>query len=370
MSETKDLATPTTIALVKQSTVPEQLQKLPAFSLAPRTFDEAVRFSKMLADSDLAPKDFKGRPANVLIAIQMGAEVGLAPMAAIQNIAVINGRPSLWGDAALAVVQAHRDFESIKEYSEGQGENKIAICEIKRKGHDLHAIRFGISDAKKAGLWGKAGPWTQYPDRMLQMRARGFAIRDKFADALRGLNIGEESMDLPVIDAASTSEQSAVVQAADPVKDEIEALLTSIGMNEANRIAILGGATSETAAQMLEALKAIKFVLTAQNIPVQQWLAPIQKHSRNLPAYAAELKQAHEKKINGNGNGNHAEPVQASAAGSQPEQRKPAGQDGTVQGTPSRPAAGPEQTTFITEEDTAPPKRTATAKAAGKRFAF
>ena len=54
-----------------------------------------------------------------------------------------------------------------------------------------------MADAKRAGLAGKSGPWTQYPRRMLQMRARGFALRDAFPDLLRGLVTAEEAMDYP-----------------------------------------------------------------------------------------------------------------------------------------------------------------------------
>src|SRR5271169_5043266 len=90
--------------LVVRESKPQQLTRPGTFS--PTTFAEALTFSEYLAKSDLAPKDFKDKPANVLIALQMGAELGLPPMAALQNIAVINGRPSLWGDAALAVVMA------------------------------------------------------------------------------------------------------------------------------------------------------------------------------------------------------------------------------------------------------------------------
>src|SRR5690606_6210149 len=54
---------------------------------------------------------------------------------------------------------------------------------------------FSVADAKKAGLWGKQGPWQQYPKRMLSMRARAFALRDGFADVLRGLGIAEEVQD-------------------------------------------------------------------------------------------------------------------------------------------------------------------------------
>ena len=172
----------------------------PSLGFTPQTFEDAWRFAKIIANSGLAPKDYQGKPDNVLVAMQMGAEVGLSPMAAIQNIAVINGRPSLWGDAALGVVQVHPAYEWHKETFTGTGDLKIAIFEIKRKANEVHTSSFSVADAKKAGLWGKTGPWTTYSDRMLMMRARGFGLRDKFADALRGLSIAEESMDMPTIE--------------------------------------------------------------------------------------------------------------------------------------------------------------------------
>jgi hypothetical protein len=177
-------------------------------------FDEAWRMATAIARSDLAPKDYKDKPENCFIAMQMGAEVGLPPMAALQNIAVINGRPSIWGDSALAIVMVHPAFESHSEYYEGTGENKVAVCEIKRRGSPMHTVRFGVADAKTAGLWKKAGPWTNYPDRMLQLRARGFAMRDKFPDALRGLSIAEEAIDIPP-DAYTRHEAAVAAVAAE-----------------------------------------------------------------------------------------------------------------------------------------------------------
>ncbi len=161
------------------------------FSFELKSYDEAMKYSKMIADSDLAPKDFKGKPGNVFIAIQMGVEIGLKPMQAIQNIAVINGRPCLWGDAMLGVVRNHHEFEAIKE----EVKNDTAYCTIKRRGEEEYTYSFSKDEAKTAGLLGKAGPWTQYPKRMLQMRARSFALRDKFADVLKGINMAEEVMD-------------------------------------------------------------------------------------------------------------------------------------------------------------------------------
>jgi len=169
-----------------------------ASGLALQSFDDAFRFSKMVAASEFAPKDFKGKPESCLLAIQHGSEVGLSPMQSLQSIAVINGRPTIWGDAALALVQACSVCEYVREYLEGEGDNLTAVCEAKRQGYPAPTtVRFSVADAKKAGLWGKTGPWTQYPSRMLQLRARGFALRNAFADALRGLVTAEEAQDYP-----------------------------------------------------------------------------------------------------------------------------------------------------------------------------
>lgn len=161
------------------------------FDLSPRSLEEAMKFAEVLADSSIVPKDFMGKPGNVLVAIQWGMELGLKPMQAMQNIAVINGRPSLWGDAVLALVLASPACEYVNEYEE----NGTAVCVVKRRGHEEHVERFGDADAQKAGLLGKTGPWTQYPKRMKKMRARAFALRDKFADVLKGIPVTEELQD-------------------------------------------------------------------------------------------------------------------------------------------------------------------------------
>ena len=159
----------------------------------PASVKEGMELAAWIAKSDLAPRDYKDKPQNVLIAMQMGLEVGLSPMQSIQNIAVINGRPSIWGDSMLALCQNHRDFESIDE---NQSTNEKGVCIVKRRGMEPQTRTFTVDDAKKAGLWGKQGPWQTSPARMLKLRARAFALRDTFADALRGLQSAEEQRDV------------------------------------------------------------------------------------------------------------------------------------------------------------------------------
>jgi hypothetical protein len=163
------------------------------FDLSPQTFEQAMTFSNMLAESDLVPKDFRGKPGNCLIAIQWGSELGLKPLQALSNIAVVNGRAALWGDAVIALVRSSPLCEYVQESDDGH----TATCRAKRRGEPEQVVKFSMDDAKQAGLAGKQGPWTQYPKRMRQMRARAFALRDVFPDVLRGMPVAEEVQDMP-----------------------------------------------------------------------------------------------------------------------------------------------------------------------------
>jgi hypothetical protein len=187
------------------------------------TFEDAWRFAKMVANSDFAPKEFRGKPEACLLAIQKGAEVGLTPLEALQSIAVINGRPTIWGDAALALVQSSPQCLYVREYTEGDGDSLTAVCEVQRRGYPQPTVaKFSVADAKKASLWGKTGPWSQYPSRMLGLRARGFALRNAFADALRGLVTAEEAQDYqtPAVSETTPSVIKVTAAAAAPVVPE------------------------------------------------------------------------------------------------------------------------------------------------------
>lgn len=166
------------------------------FALQPANITEAMQMAEMLARSQMVPKGYQGKPQDTLVAMMMGAELGLNPIQSLQNIAVVNGRPSIYGDALLALVQNHPKFGGQEESFDEA--TMTATCTVWRKGDEKrHTVTFSKLDAEKAGLWGKQGPWQQYPKRMLMWRARGYALRDKFADALGGLITVEEAQDMP-----------------------------------------------------------------------------------------------------------------------------------------------------------------------------
>jgi hypothetical protein len=155
-----------------------------------------MQLASKLASSDLIPKSFRGKPQDLFICWAMGYQVGLTPEQSQQCIAVINGKPAMWGDDMLALCMAHKDFDDIIETPIVKNDSIIGYtCIVKRKGKADKESIFTMDMAKKAGLLAKGGVWNQYPERMLKLRARGFCLRDAFPDALKGIKPREEVED-------------------------------------------------------------------------------------------------------------------------------------------------------------------------------
>jgi hypothetical protein len=175
-----------------------------------RDLEGMFRFAQYVAKSGLAPKGISS-PEAILVALQFGAELGLTPMASLQSIAVVNGRPAVYGDASLGVALASGRVREVREWYElkpggerldhlpaNPPDSAAAVCSILLKGEtEPHVSRFSVLDAKAAKLWGKQGPWTEYQGRMLRWRARGFGLRDTVPDVLKGLRTAEELQDYP-----------------------------------------------------------------------------------------------------------------------------------------------------------------------------
>lgn len=178
-------------------------------AIIPRNVEETYRLANILFQSNMTPNSYKS-VEQTMVGIMKGLEVGMTPLTALQSIYVVNGIPTIWGDGALALVRASGLLEDFLETFDE--ENEIAVCTIKRKGEKSPVVgKFKKEDATRAGLLNKSGPWQQYRPRMYQMRARAFALRDAFADILRGLKITEEVVDYTNHDLVKQADGSFTV---------------------------------------------------------------------------------------------------------------------------------------------------------------
>lgn len=178
-------------------------------AIVPTDIEQVWRMAEIVLKAGLAPHDLDSKE-KITVALLHGLEIGLPPMLALNKIAIVNGRPSVWGDAVPGIALGTGLLEDWQERLDGDGDHMVATCTVKRKGvKSAKTQTFSVVDARRAGLWddrakvkrrGKNGewyekendsPWHRYPKRMLAMRAR-VVFRDLFADAFGGLLIAEE----------------------------------------------------------------------------------------------------------------------------------------------------------------------------------
>jgi len=173
-------------------------------SATPATLDGAVRFAQLLADADLLPRQFVGRPANVLYAVEYGRTLGITPVAAITGIHVIEGKPSASSGLIGALVR--KAGHKLRVKSDGMS---WATAQIVRADDPdfTYECTWNLERAAQAGLCkiehgkpvardrnGKPTAWEKYTAAMLKARAITEVARDACEDVLFGLHYTPEEL--------------------------------------------------------------------------------------------------------------------------------------------------------------------------------
>jgi hypothetical protein len=163
------------------------VRRLPTDELAaytPRSFTEARDMAEFLAKSELIPAAFRGKPADILVAAGMGAALGLSMMQALQSIYVVQGRPALYVAAALGIVRAQGQLESLEVHSD----ESQATATVRRVGGETMSATFTFDQAQRMNLT-RNPSWQAQRTWMLETRALGRVLHRLFPDLLRGLGL-------------------------------------------------------------------------------------------------------------------------------------------------------------------------------------
>jgi len=197
-------------------------------SLVPHfsNFNDVLQFCTWISQSDIVPQAYKGKPADIFVAMSYGKEIGLPFMTSVQKIAIIGKRPALPSDIMLAMVRAKGLLDEHREAKiEDIEKTGIAWCEMKRKGvKDVMRHTFSVDNAKRAGLWERRGynnaptPWVNYPFRMLQLKPRSWCLKDLFGDLFFGMITVEEAQDIELIEQLQTPEHQLAEQSQPETK--------------------------------------------------------------------------------------------------------------------------------------------------------
>lgn len=233
---------------VKNLPVPLTAQR-DVLAIMPRNIEEASRYAQGLCVANIVPDAFRvggkrdGQPDHALImmGVLKSMEIGVPPQTGLAGLLPINGRFSVWGDLAAALVQKTGQVanQSVTEigadgFDEGQAIGLwpdafgYRVCYWRVGQETPYVGQFTVRDAKRAGLWNNASrkPWVHYPKRMLFNRARAFALRDGFSDGLAGLTIAEEVRDAlppPVDERGGSKRLASLVDDTTEASDETAA---------------------------------------------------------------------------------------------------------------------------------------------------
>ena len=231
-------------------------------SLAISSVGELYALADMLYKGGASQIPGCGRPEAVAHVILAGAEVGLAPTQALSTIMLVGGKTTVYGDGAMALVLASGLLDEIKEWSEGEGDNLTYFCRVRRKGDQEAVTRsFSVAEAKKADLWEKKDNWKKYPKRMMTMRPRGYAFRDKFADVLKGLQFWEE-----VVDGGGESAASA--PAAAPVQATVISATANVPAPQLPAATVPTAATAPPPAEPVPQPATVQVTATVEPAPI------------------------------------------------------------------------------------------------------
>ena len=191
-------------------------------------FSKALQMAKVMASSSMVPSQYQGdrNVPNVIVAMELAHRIGISPFMVMQNLHVIQGRPSWASPFLIAMVDQSGRFEPLKFLIDGEGDGRgcVAWTKLRLTGERLDGPRVDIAMAKAEGWYGRNGSkWKTMPEVMLRYRAAAFFARLYAYDLVCGLQTADEVIDVDPIEAPKSGPSlaqellgQAVVLPADP----------------------------------------------------------------------------------------------------------------------------------------------------------
>jgi hypothetical protein len=184
-------------------------------------FELLQRMAKLFASSDLVPKEFKGNVANCVIGLEMAQRMNASPLAVLQNLYIVHGKPSWSAQFIIAAINSTGKFSPLRFQVVGEKDQKevTAWAIEKDTGERLEGPPVSIEMSKKEGWYSKNGSkWQTLPDLMLRYRAATFFGRLYAPEVLMGMQTSDEIYDVYDVD---TDIQSKTESAKEALKEKL-----------------------------------------------------------------------------------------------------------------------------------------------------
>ncbi len=186
-------------------------------------FEHAQRVAKMLCSSDLVPATYKGNVQNTLIALEMANRIGASPLMVMQNLYIVQGKPSWSSSFIIAALNGCKRFSPLRFEKTGEGEQYgyHAWAYDAKTNDKLEGPKITLEMVKAEGWLNKAGSkWKTMPELMFRYRAAAFFGRLYAPDILMGMQSMEEVNDVYAAPEASDESKQVTTSLADKLADK------------------------------------------------------------------------------------------------------------------------------------------------------
>ena len=165
------------------------------------TLQLSYQMAKGLSESTLVPIPFQKNPANCLIAIEQANRLCISPLAVMQNLNIIQGRPCFSSSFIIALINSSKKYDIELQFDEEEKDGKpyACTCWTELNGRKVSGIKITMDMAEKEKWLQKNGSkWQTMPQVMLRYRAASFFARMNCPELSIGLYSKEELDDFPV----------------------------------------------------------------------------------------------------------------------------------------------------------------------------
>lgn len=193
----------TEVATQEKTQIIQSRNKVTDFSLGifgtSDNFIMAGQMAKALSQSTIVPKEYQKSEANCMVAIEIAQRLQTSPLLVMQNLNVIQGRPSWSAQFLIAMVNGSGKYEmelQFEEKNDSEGKPFSCQCWTTKSGRKVTGIAVDMDMAKAEGWYGKNGSkWKTMPQVMLRYRAASFFARMNCPELTLGYYSKDEVID-------------------------------------------------------------------------------------------------------------------------------------------------------------------------------
>lgn len=184
----------------QDATVQLTVKQDPTPTTALSNFSDRWKIAEKLSKSSIIPKEFQGKPENILLCMGMSEKMGLDLITVVNNLQMVMGHQEWKGSFIPVLIEKTGKYTDLEFNFVGKETDDTFGCYLEatrtRDGKRIKGTTITIAMAKQEGWYSRNSKWKTMPQQLLIYRASTFFARAYCAAALNGISTEGETSDI------------------------------------------------------------------------------------------------------------------------------------------------------------------------------